>query len=145
MRANLSKINKTERDGLSKLLGELEREIMEWIWQQPVGELTVRQVFEAIANRRQPALAYTTIMTIMGHLYNKGLLTRRLEGKTHYYRVAESKEAFIARSAARQVEMLVADFGELALAQFAEHLSAVSLQQLARIAALAQHEPDKED
>jgi BlaI family transcriptional regulator, penicillinase repressor len=143
--ANLSGKEKTAPGALNKLLGELELEMMEWLWQQPPGELTVRQVFEAIASRRQPALAYTTIMTVMGHLSDKGLLTRRLEGKTHFYRVAQTRDEFIARSAARQVETLVADFGDLALAQFAEQLGGVSLQQLARIATLAQRNEDKEE
>jgi predicted transcriptional regulator len=142
---NLSGKEKTAAGALNKLLGDLELQTMEWLWQQPSGELTVRQVFAAIASLRQPALAYTTIMTVMSHLSDKGLLTRRLEGKTHYYRVALNKEEFIARSAARQVETLVADFGDLALAQFAEQLGGVSLQQLARIAALAQRNEDKEE
>lgn len=136
---------KTGRDPISKLLGELERETMEWLWQQPTGELTVRQVYEAVAIHRQPPLAYTTIMTVMSHLADKGLLNRRLNGKTHYYQARESREEFLSRSAARQVEMLVADFGELALAQFAEHLSTVNLQELARIARLANPDADKED
>ena len=62
---------------LKKLLGSLELQVMEFMWQ--TGEATVQQVVKTI-NRRRP-IAYTTVMTVMGHLVDKGLLSRTMEGK----------------------------------------------------------------
>jgi len=136
----------TEVDGnLRGLLGDLEREVMEWVWQQPPGELTVRQVYEAHFLGREPSLAYTTIMTVMSHLGDKGLLIRRLSGKTHYYTVAQSREQFRARSAARQVARLVENFGDLALAQFMGQLASIDPERQAHIQRLLQKDAAKEE
>ncbi len=134
-----------ERDSLSGLLGELERDIAEWAWQQPPAELTVRQAYEDIGLKRKPPLAYTTVMTVMSHLVDKGVFMRRHEGKTHYYKVAQGRAEFRAASAARQVERLVENFGDLALAQFAEQLAAADPQRLARIQSLLQKVGKKEE
>ncbi len=115
------------------LLGDLEGEIMIWLWRQPADEITVRQVYEAVGLVKQPPLAYTTIMTVMSHLADKGLLRRRHQGKTHYYQVIQSRAEFLSSAAARQVERLVESFGDLALARFAEHLATADPQRLAAI------------
>ncbi len=59
---------------LKKLLGSLELQVMEFMWQ--AGEATVQQVVKTI-NRRRP-IAYTTVMTVMGHLVDEGLLARAM-------------------------------------------------------------------
>ena len=46
-------------------LGELEREVMDHLWNAPEPQ-TVRQVHEALSARRD--LAYTTIMTVLQRL-----------------------------------------------------------------------------
>lgn len=106
---------------LGRLLGDLEIEIMEHMWRRD--EATVRDVTTDIQEVRQ--VAYTTVMTVMGHLAEKGLLSRTpLDKKTHIYRVALSREEFLARESQKMVDTLVADFGDLALAQFLEALEA---------------------
>ncbi len=106
---------------LSKLLGDLEIEIMEHMWRRE--EATVRDITTDIQEARP--VAYTTVMTVMGHLTDKGLLTRTpLDNKTHIYRVALTREKFLARESQKMVDTLVADFGDLALAQFLEALEA---------------------
>ena len=55
-------------------LGELETAIMAIVWQRD-GEVTVRQVWEALKPKR--SLAYTTEMTVMSRLVPKGVLTVR--------------------------------------------------------------------
>jgi len=66
------------------MLTPLELDIMKAVWQRP--PVTVREVQESIRPGRQ--LAYTTVMTIMDRLYNKGFLTRVLQSRTHYYKPA---------------------------------------------------------
>ncbi len=108
-------------NSLSKLLGELEIEIMEHMWRRK--EATVREVATDIQLARP--VAYTTVMTVMVHLAEKGLLSRTpLDKKTHIYSVALSRDEFLARESQKMVDTLVADFGEMALAQFLEALEA---------------------
>ena len=58
-------------------LGDLERRVLGLVWDLPDPEPTGREVADAL-----PAHAYTTIATVLDRLVNKGLLRRRLEGRT---------------------------------------------------------------
>src|ERR1700739_3443581 len=98
-------------------LHELEGEVMEQLWS--VGESPVRDVMNALNERAPGQRAYTTYMTIMTRLQKKGLLLRRREGKTDYYRPACERDAYLATQARAEVEDLVAQYGDLALSSFA--------------------------
>jgi predicted transcriptional regulator len=63
------------------MLTPLELDIMKAVWGNP--PVTVREVQETIRPTRN--LAYTTVMTIMDRLRQKGFLTRKLESRTHMY------------------------------------------------------------
>lgn len=127
-----SKITRREGRGAEKLLGELELAIMQVAWAREA--VTVRDVVAALKRRRP---AYTTIMTVMGRLAQKGLLTQTKEGKAHVYRAALTREAFEAQAAGAVVQSLIADFGEVALAQIVKELGEADPDQLARLAELA--------
>ena len=102
---------------LQKLLGDLEIEIMEEMWKRD--SATVRDIATTIQKERP--VAYTTVMTVMVHLSEKGLLTRTsIDKKTHLYHVALTREEFLARESRKMVDSMVADFGDLALTQFLE-------------------------
>jgi predicted transcriptional regulator len=63
------------------MLTALELDIMKAVWRQPPA--TVRDVQERIRPSRK--LAYTTVLTLMDRLYQKGFLTRTLRSRAHYY------------------------------------------------------------
>jgi BlaI family transcriptional regulator, penicillinase repressor len=69
-----------------------ELEIMKIIWDR--GEVTVRDVYEAL--REQRRIAYTTVMTMMRILAEKGHLKRRTENRAHLFRPARPKSAVLA-------------------------------------------------
>jgi predicted transcriptional regulator len=129
-------MNHAQQSSLHKLLGELEVRVMERLWQLgPSAEATVREVAQALEQERErddrPSVAYTTVMTVMSHLADKGLLTRiPLDKKTYLYRVALSREEFLERASQQLVDTLVADFGDLALAQFVEAVDQVDPARL---------------
>ena len=58
--------------GLRKFLGDLECVIMELVWKLAQPTVTVRDVFNALRKERE--IAYTTVMTTMVRLSEKGLL-----------------------------------------------------------------------
>jgi predicted transcriptional regulator len=121
--------------GAEKLLGELELDVMRVVWES--GSTTVRDVLEALAQTRP--LAYTTVMTVMSRLADKGLLVVDKQGKTYHYRPAYSREEFEAQAVGQVVQSLINNFGgEMAISQFVEQLSAADPEQLARLAELAQ-------
>lgn len=116
-------------------LHELESEVMEEVWRRD--EATVREVLEAL-NAKRKKRAYTTIMTIMARLDEKGLLRRRKRGKTHVYRPAMSREAYLEARAQTQVDELVADYGDVALAHFARQLETLDPKRREQLRKLAE-------
>jgi predicted transcriptional regulator len=117
-------------------LHELEAEVMEELWSQ--GEASVRTVMDALNKRARKERAYTTYMTIMARLHNKGVLARRREGKTDFYAPKLDRDDFMASRAAAEVEGLVTEYGDVALSHFARQVASLdparrrALQRLAR-------------
>lgn len=98
---------------------------------------TVQTVVDALNADRTRALAYTTVMTIMTRLFERGLLTREKLGR-HYVYVPASDEAVLVETlTARAVDDLLARFGTTALRQFAQRLADTDNETLERILALA--------
>jgi predicted transcriptional regulator len=73
-------------------LTDAELEIMHVVWEIEGG--TVRQVHELL-NQRRP-LAYTTVMTMMTILEEKGHLTRSKEGRAFRYQPVRPKSQVIS-------------------------------------------------
>ncbi len=103
---------------------------MEEVWGR--GEATVRDVLEAL-NRGPKQRAYTTVMTIMARLDEKGLLTRRREGRSDVYAPVMARDAYLQARARAEVSALVEEFGDVALAHFATALDGVDRCRLEKI------------
>ncbi len=73
-------------------LTDAELEIMHVVWELDGG--TVRQVHERL-NQQRP-LAYTTVMTMMNILEEKGHLTRTKEGRAYRYEAVRPKSQVIS-------------------------------------------------
>ncbi|HEX9370606.1 MAG TPA: BlaI/MecI/CopY family transcriptional regulator [Roseiflexaceae bacterium] len=118
------------------VLHDLEAEVMDEVWGHD--EVSVRAVMEACNRGRHQPRAYTTYLTIMVRLDRKGLLERRREGKTDYYRPRLSKDDYQAARAEAEVDALVDQYGDVALSHFARQMAALdperrrALQRLAR-------------
>jgi predicted transcriptional regulator len=72
-------------------LGELERAVMEVLWEREA-PATARDVARALVARD---LAYTTVMTVLDRLTKKGLVRRERAGRAWSYTAAASREAYI--------------------------------------------------
>jgi BlaI family transcriptional regulator, penicillinase repressor len=130
----MSAVSPRRKPRIPPPLHELEAEVMDQVWRRD--EVTVREVLDAL-NAGPKQRAYTTIMTIMSRLHEKGLLDRRRSGKSDVYRPVMSREQYLDVRAKREVDELVADYGELALAHFARQLQTLDpkrREQLRRLA-----------
>jgi predicted transcriptional regulator len=79
--------------------GDLEATVMERVWDREDG-VTVRQVFEELADERQ--IAYTTVLSTMDNLHRKGWVRREREGKAYRYwptMTREERSANLMRAA----------------------------------------------
>ncbi len=124
--------------GLRKVLGGLEAEIMEQVWRS--GSTTVRDVHRAIGGRRD--LAYTTVMTVVGRLAEKGLLRREgKDGAAWVYVPTLSKAEFTRAAATDVLRGLMRDFGTSTINQFVELVdSDEQIDELARLVARKKRE-----
>ncbi|MEU5707989.1 BlaI/MecI/CopY family transcriptional regulator [Streptomyces flaveolus] len=74
-------------------LGELEDAVMTrvWKWNRPV---TVREVLEDLQQER--TIAYTTVMTVLDNLHQKGWVRREAEGRAYRYEAVSTRAAYAA-------------------------------------------------
>ncbi len=128
--------------GIEKLLGELELAIMHIVWTHKT--VTVRDVLDALLEHRK--IAYTTVMTVMGRLVDKGLLIADKQNKSYVYRAEKTREELESHAVNRVVQTLLTDFGgELIIRQFVEQLSVTDPRQLERLAELARQAQEEQD
>ncbi len=113
------------------LLGPLEGRIMREVWTGGVPPLFVVRDMHA----RMADLAYTTVMTTLGRLAQKGLLqSAHLRGQRAYgYASKGSPEDFVVASSRRAVAGVIDRYGEVALTAFAASLEALSPTQRERL------------
>lgn len=117
-------------------LHELEEEVMKELW--GTGESSVRDVMRTLNEQADKPRAYTTYMTIMSRLDRKGLLARRREGKTDFYRPVYTRADYADLRASAAIDSIVDQFGEVALAHIARQMAQLdaehrrALERLAR-------------
>lgn len=100
--------------------GSLKRRVMDVMWAHT--ECTGKEVHELLCAERP--MAYTTLMTIMNRLVERGVLERSMRGQTGVYRAATSKDE---ADAAELVDRLVSRYGALGLAKFVERSSSADM------------------
>ena len=109
---------------------------MDVVWD--LGEASVRAVMDALNTTADAPRAYTTYMTSLSRLNQKGLLERRRDGKTDLYRAVYSREEYADLRTRVEVAALVDAFGDVALGHFARQISELdpdrrkALERLAR-------------
>jgi predicted transcriptional regulator len=117
-------------------LGELERSVMEVLWDR--GEpCVVRDVVRELSARD---LAYTTVMTVLDRLAKKGVVRRQLVGRAWRYEAASSREDYIAQLMLDALD-LTGD-RSAALTRFAMSVSEPEVKVLSKALKKAARRPD---
>lgn len=88
----------------SSPLTEMQREIMEVVWQR--GNVTVTEVRDAFASRRE--LARNTVQTMMVRLEERGWLKHRQQGRTFIYSANRPRSVSLGAKVAQMVDRLFA-------------------------------------
>jgi len=103
-------LHHTNAGTLAMLLPAGELEVMRIMWAD--GSLTVKAVHKQIAATRE--LAYTTVMTTMVRLAEKGVLsrsdTRQGQGGGYVYTAAINEREFVLRAVHQMLDCVVKDF-----------------------------------
>jgi predicted transcriptional regulator len=97
-------------------LGDLERKVMDVLWDTSEAPLTGREVADQLPDR-----AYTTVLTILDRLRRKGLVTRTTVGRAHRFAASDTRESYMA-------ELMIDAMGDsgdrgAVLVRFAESVS----------------------
>jgi predicted transcriptional regulator len=122
------------KKGIELRLHELEAVIMDVIWSRRLSCFAVGDVLAILEKQRD--IAYTTVMTTVARLYDKGLLGRERDGKRYLYSPKLTREEFL-ESTAREV-LAEAVGGQQAMAMLAEKVSEASSGELDKLEALIQ-------
>lgn len=127
---------------IESVLGPLAGPIMRIILKQ--GESTVRDVTTALWEGRDRTPAYTTVMTIMARLHERGLLARVKRGRGYVYRPSADEQATVDELGRRAVDQLLKRYGTSAMRRFAVHLGDLDSserEELIRLAESAKTKP----
>lgn len=113
----MAKQRSTSAEGL---LGHLEYEVMRALWAE--APANVPAVLARINHARDAdtQLAYTTVMTVLVRLHDKGVLDRERRGRGFDYIPRFDEPALVEHLSGQEVRDLLDRYGEVALAQFAQ-------------------------
>lgn len=100
---------------------------MEVLWRRG-GAGTVREVVDAL--RADHAVAYTTVLTIMSRLVEKGVLAREGTQQPHRYHARYSPEEFYRTMAGKLLHRIRKEFGDVAIACFLDEAEKVDRRKL---------------
>ncbi|MEA1994139.1 MAG: BlaI/MecI/CopY family transcriptional regulator [Euryarchaeota archaeon] len=105
------------------MLGSLEKEIMEIVWEDK--EVDARHVQSVIKKRRK--IAYTTVNTVLSRLVDKKLLKARKIGSRggfkYIYSSMDTKERYEKKVIDATLSRLLKSFGGTTIKYFSENLN----------------------
>jgi len=116
-------------------LGPLEARVMALLWH--TGPATVGEAVNALNGMSSKKLAYTTLMTILVRLHEKGFVSRMREGRHFRYAVAFAENDLEAEIGRRELRRLIDRHGADTLAGFAADLIGPDAELAARLRAIA--------
>lgn len=122
------------QDGAAIRLHDLEAEIMDVVWSRGLREFAVSDVLETLERRRD--IAYTTVMTTLVRLHEKGVLERRRDGKRYLYTPRYTREEFVQATVREVLESIGSAAGRDVLALLVETASSAdeaALDELERM------------
>lgn len=119
-------------------LGPLERRVMEQLWER--GPQTVGNILETLNRGARRKLAYTTVMTILVRLHEKGYVSRVQTGRTYTYEAAMDEAALAATVGRRELRRLIDRYGAASLARFADDLGTAQTPLAQGLRELAEEE-----
>ena len=108
------------KDDLSKVLGDLEADIMKTIWTIKQGD--VKTIHKHLKEERN--VAVTTVATVLDRLYDKGLVQRELvkeSGVRYVYSPAMTRSQFDSTVVRNVFKGLFESFGESAISYLVEN------------------------
>ncbi|KAF9121325.1 hypothetical protein BGX30_002658 [Mortierella sp. GBA39] len=108
--------------GLERFFGPLEAKVMDVIWSR-LEAVTIKEVNAKISEDKP--MSFNTIMTVMNRLVDKGILQKKLQGKSYVYSPVLTKEQFLEEQSKELSYDLVKEFGSRAVAHMIDAMEQV--------------------
>lgn len=102
-------------------LSPLEQDVMVVVWD--LKKCNVRDVVNKFGKTK--ILAYTTVATLLDRLCKKGMVNKRIEGKTFVFSPKSSSEEYSKKIAKSFFNTFFDSFGESAIVSFAESVESL--------------------
>ncbi len=107
---------------------------MDVVWSKRLTSFAVGDVLAVLEKQRD--IAYTTVMTTVTRLYEKGILERERDGKRYLYSPKRTREEFMESTAREVLDGAVG--GHQAMVMLAEKVSEASAGELDDLEAVIQ-------
>lgn len=105
--------------GAKCFFGPLEAKVMDVLWNRET-HLTIKEVQQVL--QREKATKFNTVMTIMNRLVDKGILEKRVEGRSSVFKPVQTKHEFLHAQSKQMAHALTEQFGQMIVAHMIEAL-----------------------
>ena len=122
-----------EKRGLRVVLFDLEADIMDLVWSESWDTFSVQEVVDGLSGQRD--LAYTTVLTTVRRLFDKGILGRVRDGRRYLYAPLIARADYVGTESKRLVDRLFGGRAASLVAHLADQ-EALTEDDLAEIEAL---------
>ena len=120
---------KYKESGLNRFFGPLEAKIMNILWGG--SKMSIKDVQQKLEQEKN--VNFNTVMTVMNRLVDKGILKKRLEGRTSLYRPILSKDDFLETQSKELTHELIEEFGALVVSHMLDELEEVDQALLEKL------------
>lgn len=108
-------------EGLSRFFGPLEAKIIELLWEER--EMSIKEVQQRL--EAEKTVNFNTVMTVMKRLVEKGVLEKRMRGRTSLFKPIQSRNEFFEAQSRKLTENLLDEFGGVAITHMLDSISDV--------------------
>lgn len=114
------------KQGLSHVLGTLEKDIMEVLWKR--GESSVKDILDTFPVDRH--ISYSAVITVTNRMTKKGLLKKRKVGKAYFYTPVYDREQFFEIVSKKVVEGISGFSLQTAMVHFVDYMSQMDPEKI---------------
>ena len=117
-------------EGLAKLFGSLEANIITLVWEHD--QASARDIFEALRDQGH-RISYGAVKTVLDRLVKKQVLARTLHGNQFQYQASLNQQEFTYSAVREIIDSLFASFPAPMYAQFLDHIRNEDPEQLEQL------------
>ncbi|WP_144512084.1 BlaI/MecI/CopY family transcriptional regulator [Bacillus sp. FJAT-22090] len=115
--------------GLNRFFGPLEAKIMDILWNDV--EMTIKDVQQVLD--KEKITNFNTVMTVMNRLVEKGILQKRVEGRSSLYKPVQSRVDFLNAQSKEMTNELMDEFGSVVVSHMLDALEDVDEDLVAKL------------